>query len=149
MPRHHPDLAQELLAHQVFLQRLARGLVGGDADDLVQDVWQRALERPPLHRGQLRAWLARVTRNLAANRHRANARRAAREEYVAREASSRDVLNRRFELRQELVRALDSLAEPYRGTLLLRYFEDLPPGKIAGRQGVPVATVKATALQGE
>lgn len=32
-----PSLAQELLAHQAFLRRLAIDLVGEDADDMVQD----------------------------------------------------------------------------------------------------------------
>ncbi len=44
MPSQDPHIAQELLSHQTFLSRLAIDLVGKDADDLVQDVWQRALE---------------------------------------------------------------------------------------------------------
>lgn len=80
MPNQDPSIAQELLSHQTFLRRLAIDLVGKDADDLVQDVWQRALERPPHHGRQLRGWLARVARNLAANRWRGEARRRSREE---------------------------------------------------------------------
>ena len=120
MPNHDPPIADELLAHQAFLRRLAVDLVGPDADDLVQDVWQRALDRPPHHRRQLRGWLARVARNLAANRWRGDARRAARESWSAREARSDGDLERRLELRKEIVASLDSLTEPHREMILLR-----------------------------
>jgi len=83
MPNQDPYIAQELLSHQTFLRRLAIDLVGKDADDLVQDVWQRALERPPHHGHQLRGWLARVARNLAADRWRGEARRTEREELAS------------------------------------------------------------------
>lgn len=66
MTNPNPHIAQELLAHQAFLRRLATDLVGADADDLVQEVWRKALERPPRHGRQLRGWLSRVARNLAA-----------------------------------------------------------------------------------
>ena len=56
MPNQDPHIAQELLSHQSFLRRLAIDLVGEDADDLVQEVWRRALERPP-HHGRPAAWL--------------------------------------------------------------------------------------------
>ena len=52
MPNPDPTIAQELLSHQTFLRRLALDLVGKDAEDLVQDVWQRALEHPPHHDGR-------------------------------------------------------------------------------------------------
>ena len=148
MPNPGSRTARELLAHQAFLKRLAFDLVGEDADDLVQDVWQRALERPPHHGRQLRSWLARVARNLASNRWRDQARRREREERRAREAFGDDELEARFELRRELVDALDGLGEPNRETVLLRYFEGLAPGEIAERQGTPVATVKTRLRRG-
>ncbi len=148
MPNQDPYIAQELLSHQTFLSRLAIDLVGKDADDLVQDVWQRALERPPLDGRQLRGWLARVARNLAANRWRDEARRTEREEHRASEQPAADELMARFELRKELVGALDSLNQSYRETILLRYFEGLAPRDIARRQGTPVATVKKRLRRG-
>ena len=36
-----------------------------------------------------------------------------------------------------------SLEEPYRSTVALRFFEDLPPRKVAARMGVPVNTVRS------
>ena len=148
MPNQDPYLAQELLSHQTFLRRLAIDLVGKDADDLVQDVWQRALERPPHHGRQLRGWLTRVARNLAANRWRGEARRTELEERRASERPAGEELEARFELRKELVEALDSLSQPCRETILLRYFEGLAPRDIASRRGTPVATVKTRLRRG-
>jgi RNA polymerase sigma-70 factor (ECF subfamily) len=148
MPNQDPSIAQELLSHQTFLKRLAIDLVGEDADDLVQEVWQRALERPPHHGRQLRGWLARIARNVAANRWRGEARRTDREERRASEQPAAEELEARFELRKELVGALDSLSPSCRETILLRYFEGLAPRDIASRQGTPVATVKTRLRRG-
>jgi RNA polymerase sigma-70 factor (ECF subfamily) len=144
------NLARELLQHEDFLKRLARGLVGAEADDLVQDVWARALAHPPAELAQPRAWLARIARNLAANRGRSEERRLAREERAAASEvlpdASADV-EQRFELRRRVVQALDELSEPFRGTLILRYFEELSLEAIALRQGVPLATAKSRHLR--
>ena len=152
MPNQDPyiaqEIAQELLSHQTFLRRLAIDLVGKDADDLVQDVWQQALERPPHHARQLRGWLARVARNLAANRWRGDARRTEREERRAMEQPASDKLESRFEMRKELIGALDSLGPSCRETILLRYFEGLAPSEIAKRNGIPIATVKTRLRRG-
>ncbi len=48
----------------------------------------------------------------------------------------------RAEVHCELVEAVLHLSEPYRFTVLLRYFEDLPPRDIARRADVPVETVR-------
>ena len=57
----------ELLEHADFLRALARGLLGdaARADDVVQDAYLAALERPPVTldaRGALRSWLGKVVR---------------------------------------------------------------------------------------
>ncbi len=148
MPNQNPQIAQELLSHQTFLRRLATDLVGKDADDLVQDVWQRALERPPHHGRQLRGWLARIARNLAADRWRGEAGRTALEERRASERPAAEELEARFELRMELVGALETLSPSCRETILLRYFEGLAPRDIARRQGAPLATVKKRLQRG-
>jgi hypothetical protein len=54
----------------------------------------------------------------------------------------------REESRARVVEALRALEEPYRSTLLLRYFEDLPPRAIARREGVPVETVRTRIKRG-
>ncbi|HEX6884114.1 MAG TPA: sigma-70 family RNA polymerase sigma factor, partial [Planctomycetota bacterium] len=141
-------LEPELFQHRQFLLRLAAGLVGSnDAEDLVQEVWTRALgagERP----AQPRAWLARIARNLAVSRFRGEARRTARErEHGSRsgpEDAAQDLAETgaRFELAQRVAAAVQALEEPYRGVVLLRYFEGLEQAAIAERLGVPIATVR-------
>ena len=54
-----PPTAELLAAHSVSLRALARHLVGDPhaAEDVVQDTWLRALERPPARMDTLGAWL--------------------------------------------------------------------------------------------
>ena len=139
---------QELLAHQEFVHRLARHLVGDEhrADDIVQDVWMAALERPPHGLRSVRAWLTRVTRNLATNEARSVRNRRAREERAVPESSVAATAEREFELTHRVAAAVHALDEPYRATMLLRYFKDLPRARIAEATGVSVATV-STRLQ--
>jgi DNA-directed RNA polymerase specialized sigma24 family protein len=58
---------EALLAHRDWVRSLARRLVldENDADDVEQETWRMAVERPPRHAGSLRAWLAVVVRNAA------------------------------------------------------------------------------------
>ena len=68
------------------MRGLAAALVAdpGRADDVAQETMLAALERPPRRAGNLRGWLAAVTRNLARRQYRSESRRRAREEAVAR-----------------------------------------------------------------
>jgi DNA-directed RNA polymerase specialized sigma24 family protein len=65
---------EQLLEHRAFVQRLARELVrdAAAADDLAQEAWVRALERPP-RMGAARAWFRTVLANLAARERRGRA----------------------------------------------------------------------------
>ena len=62
-----PHELEELLAHGPWVRALARSLVRDPsrADDLVQQAWLKALERPPAPCGSARGWFATVLRNLA------------------------------------------------------------------------------------
>ena len=119
-----------------FVRRLARRLVGDEhrADDLVQDVWATALVRPPRHRASLRGWLSRVARNLASNAARAEKNRRLRESRAATPPSSVSIeeAEREFELQRTVAEAVHALDEPFRTTILLRYFKELPRARIAG-----------------
>jgi len=53
-----------------------------------------------------------------------------------------DELVERVELEREVATALLELAEPYRSTLLLRYYEDLSPTEIAHRLEIRAGTVR-------
>ena len=150
-PTSEPDAA-DLLAQAGWLRSLAFRLVRdeAEADDLVQETWRRALERPPRDRKALPAWLARVARNTAAEEHRRSHRRRARELRAARPEripATSDVVQR-TELHRRLVDALLALEEPFRSVLLLRYFDDLSPKEIARRLGVPAATVRTRSKRG-
>src|SRR5262249_4592084 len=135
------------LNEQDFVRRLARSLVfdQDQVDDVVQGAWLAAMRRPPRQVTALPGWFGSVLRNLAQRSRRDEARRRAREAAGARpEAlpSAADVLARE-QLRRAVVDAVLSLPEPYRGTVLARFFDELEPVEIARHRGVPAATVRS------
>lgn len=130
-----------LLEHASWVGGLARSLVGPDrADDLAQDVWVSALRRPPGREGSLRGWLRRVLVQRARQDHRGNTRRDDRERDVASQEEVDDPLDR-FCMHRDLVQLVGELEDPWRKTLLWRYFDELSLKEIATRSGVPVPTV--------
>lgn len=145
-----PD-PRSLLAEHAWLRRLARSLVDEPgADDLAQDVVVAALEQRPATRDGLRPWLARVARRLALQRRRRAERRHRRELAAAREEatpSTADVVER-AQLHGAVVEATLALGEPYRTTLLLRFYDDLPVREVARRCGVPLETVRTRLRRG-
>jgi RNA polymerase sigma-70 factor (ECF subfamily) len=139
------DPTQALLGELTWLRALARRLARdpGAADDLVQDACAIALQQrePPR---SWRAWLASVLPHLAAARRRRDTARTRREHEAASPPPAGDDAARvveRAETQHRLAAAVLGLAEPYRTTVLLRFFEQLPPRAIARRLQVPVATV--------
>ncbi|MFK7743056.1 MAG: sigma-70 family RNA polymerase sigma factor [Planctomycetota bacterium] len=150
-----PTYPQELLAQTAWLQRLTRELVRNahTAADLAQDTLAAALEQPRPNRANLRTWLERIARNIAAGRARSHFRRLRRErEFAAssetgEESSAIDMLAR-FEMHRSVVSAVRNLREPLRTTLLLRFWEDLPPREISQRMGTPVETVRTRIKRG-
>ena len=133
-----------LLEHASWLRRLARHLVGDDAEELVQETWVAALRRPPEHDRDVRPWLRAVATNLARFRWRSAKNRRAREEASGErgEAPSSEDLLERHETQQLLARLVGELDEPFRTTILLSYAEGLTPTQIARRLGVPAGTVR-------
>jgi RNA polymerase sigma-70 factor (ECF subfamily) len=144
MSNRTPGHAQ-LLEQVSWIRRLARELVHDRelAEDLVQETCVVALERSPREPARLRQWLAEVLRNVLRQRARAANRRKQREADAARAEALEptDQLVERALLQRALVDAVLELEEPYRSTVLLRFFEELPPREIARRSGVPLATV--------
>ncbi len=136
--------------HRRALGSLARRLVGDAtaAEDLVQSTFVRALEHPPASGPGIGAWLRSVLRNEARQAARADARRAGRERAVARDptgsvgAEPTDVAAR-FDAQWLLMNAVRALEAPHREVILLRFFEDLPPRRIAARLDVPVKTIES------
>ncbi len=125
------------------LRRIALSIVGEQAqsDDVVQDTWTRALER-----GSVRplAWLRRVTRNRAIDAVRGRRTHTTQplDDNLVSEEPTADGVAARLEIQRIVLDAVDSLPEPYRSTICLRYFDDLVPTDIARRQDVPLKTVK-------
>jgi len=141
-----PPTPETLLQHAGWIRSLARQLATGhDVDDLVQEAYVAALERPAGAVQSLGAWLGGVLRNRVRQERRGAAHRTAREQDTARGEAlpSAEELAERFATHRLLVEEVDALREPYRSAILLRFFEDLTPAEIARRQGVPVATVQS------
>jgi len=139
--------ARELAAHGAWLRRLARDLVrdADAAEELVQDTYVAALQHPPAGGvASMRAWLATIVRNLARDRARAEAGRRAREAATAKadRLEPEDETAARLESAETLIAALGQLAEPYRSTLVARYFDGRSAAEIARQAGVPAATVR-------
>jgi RNA polymerase sigma factor (sigma-70 family) len=141
-----PAPMEALLTHREWVRRVARALVADEhgAADLEQDLWVKVLERPPTIRGSVRGWIAATLRNSLLNRRRGESRREGREKRVSRpeagEAAADVVAD--AEAVRRLMDAVLALQEPSRTTVLLRYYEDMPPGAVARRMGVPVETVR-------
>jgi RNA polymerase sigma-70 factor (ECF subfamily) len=136
------------------LRALARSLVHGDAgaDDLIQDAALAVLEHPPADRGDrpVRAWLKAVLRNRWRMDRRGDARRRAREAAVAADARSAASADRRAapdpidraRALEKLAAALVALDEPFRTTVIRRYFDGDTAAQIARALGVPAGTVR-------
>ena len=142
-----PVPIETLLTHRAWVDALARRLLADEsaADDAAQETWVAAMRHPPGDEATARSWLGRVLRNFAHERRRTDARRDARERLSARpERSGGDVATvvAQAELHKKLVLAVMDLEEPHRATVLLRFFEGLPPREVATRMGVPVETVR-------
>src|SRR5262245_45041089 len=145
MSEEAPVSFEELYAQRRWVHALALRLVRdpGAADDVAQQTWLAAIEDPP-RPGNVRGWLAAVVRSKAWKLRRSRERRAHHEEMAfaaPRERPPEEVVAS-AEVQRRLVNAVMELEEPYRSTVLLRYFESVPPAEIARRTGVPHDTVK-------
>jgi RNA polymerase sigma factor (sigma-70 family) len=136
------------MAHAQWLRRLARTLAADrdDADDLVQNTWVQAIRCPPDAERSPRPWLAEVMRNLRRMSARGASRRHRREQDTVHGASlempGTDALLESLELQRRIAALVSELDEPYRTTVLLRFYEERTASAIAAAQGVPAGTVR-------
>ena len=139
-----PD-TEALLKHARFVRAIAASLVRDvhSAEDITQDAMTAALVRRPRSSG-LRPWLRRVARNLSLNALRSERRRRRREQKVARPEAlpSTGEAVERLDTHRRVVGAVRELAEPYRSTVIYRFFYDLSVQSIADRLAVPRETVR-------
>ncbi|MBL8752229.1 MAG: sigma-70 family RNA polymerase sigma factor [Planctomycetes bacterium] len=145
---------EQLLAEADWIGRLARVLVRDPAmaDDVVQATWVDVLRSPPRHALRLRQWLAAIVRRKAQRVARTAARRERREQqavaHATVEAPSAVDLVARVTTHRELVDAVLALDEPFRATVVLRYFENLGIEAIAERQQTRANTVRSRLQRG-
>jgi RNA polymerase sigma factor (sigma-70 family) len=141
-----------LLAHGAFVRSLARRIVSDEhrAEDLAQETWVAALSRPADAVRSPRAWLSGILANLTRSEARTRARRERREAETARRETvpSTDSTVASASLGRDLADRVLALEEPFRTTILLRFYEDLPPRAIARRMRVPVRTVNSRLARG-
>ncbi|MEQ1894998.1 MAG: sigma-70 family RNA polymerase sigma factor, partial [Planctomycetota bacterium] len=141
---HSPPFTDErLLAELKWVRALARQLVSdaGLAEDVVQETWLLARQRPPRTRAVrgLRRWLARVARSVAVRLLRGERARSWREREAAvaeRADDSPLELLERATTHRLLMAAVLELEDPYRSAVLMRFVDGLEPDEIARRQEI-------------
>jgi RNA polymerase sigma factor (sigma-70 family) len=146
---------EALLGQAHWLRALAVSLLGSrhDADDAVQEVWRAALRSPPDEARPARPWLAQVLRNVIRSGARHAGRRRAHEAQLAAvggaaEAPAADGVLERMQLHRRVAELVMALEEPYRTTLLLRFYEGRPAVELARAAGVPEGTIRWRVSEG-
>lgn len=135
-----------LLSEREWVRRVASALASdpASAEDAEQDAWLAAMRSPP-RAGSVRGWFRSVLRSRVADGARRGERRRRREESAARpegQPSAADIVAR-AEAHRQVVETVLALDEPWRTTVVLRYFEDLTPAEIGARLAIPADTVRA------
>lgn len=140
--------------HESSLLHHARALVGDGSEDVVQEVFLKLAQNPPVlpdeirgdaehERAQLSSWLHRVTRNCCMDALRSETRRKRREQ----EASASEATGGGFESVEgadtaaAVQRGLENLNGDQREVLALRLFGEKSYREIAEITGKKVGTV--------
>lgn len=140
-----------LLAQMSWARALARDLVRDRdrADELVQEVWVKALENPPRHADSLKGWISRVMRNRVYEERRNDARRRELQPpAAAEEVETPAETLERLETVQMLSQIVRGLPEPYQAAILLRYFESCSMKEVAQRLRIPVDAAEKRVRRG-
>ncbi|HEY6561753.1 MAG TPA: sigma-70 family RNA polymerase sigma factor [Polyangiaceae bacterium] len=151
-------LPQAFLAHRTLLWQLCYRMTGSaaDADDLVQETFARAVERPPADfERDLRPWLVRVAVNLSRDHLRARKRRGYDGPYLAApldttdwptdEATHPDVRYGELEsVTLAFLHALEALTPKQRAVLILCDVSGYSVREAAEALGMSEANVKTT-----
>lgn len=145
-----PSFDEFVAAASVRLLTLAMLLTGGhraEAEDLLQDVLERAYRRWPriVRNGGPEPYVRKMLVNAAVDRRR----RLRRRPEVPLILDSADLVAAdqagQAADRDLLLRAMSELAPRQRAVLVLRYFEDLSEAQIAAMLGCSTGTVKSQA----
>ena len=134
------------MVHGVLLAKVPVG----EVDDLVQDVFIRALRRLSTVRetASFGAWLAAIARNVASEYHR----RSVPEEALTDDAFDNEIQCRRSSGDQDgpaaILDAVMSLSEAYRETMILRLVEGMTGPEIAAHTGMTHGSVRVNLHRG-
>lgn len=147
----HPDELTRLLDQSEWVRGVARAVLGdpAEADDVVQDTYLKTLSDGPRDGAKLVHWFRKVGRNLSLERLRTRRRRErldARQAHPGAAAAAAEVVEK-AQVHRIVVEAVLALDEPYRTTILLRFFDDLEPLAIAAKLGVPASTVRVRLMR--
>lgn len=142
--------AFELLVerHSAVAVRVAARIVGEDrAEDVAQDAFLRAFHRLPQFRGDapFRAWLLRITHNVALNALARERYADEGDEGLAAQPETARGPSEQLELSERQARLLAKLGQmtpAHRAVLVLRDLEDLTYDEIAAVTDSPLGTVK-------
>jgi len=158
--------------HSAKLYKVAYALLGSrqDAEEVVQDTFLRAYRALHAFRGEssLETWLHRITVNLARNKFQWNHRRggglnvslssgsgeasddpgAEAEHDVPDRRMEPDLVLEHDEIGKNIMKALNSLPDNLRETMLLRHVNDMPYELIAQKLDCKVGTVKSRLSRG-
>lgn len=137
----YADLEASIPALRRYAWSLTRN--GADADDLVQDCLERALDRLATRNaeGAMRPWLFTIMHNLFASRWR---RFKFRSSIVTEDASADAPIPASQQDSAELnaaLRGLSQLPEEQQQVMLLVAVEGFEYGEVAGILGIPIGTV--------
>ena len=153
------------------LYKVAYAMLGSrqDAEEVVQDTFLRAYRALQAFRGDstLETWLHRITLNLARNKYQWNHRRGSglnvsltvdddtdgdsgpgNEQDVPDRRMEPDVVLEQEEIGTNIMKALNSLPDNLRETMVLRHVNDMPYEQIAQKLDCKVGTVKSRLSRG-
>lgn len=147
-------------SHERYLWSLCYRMTGdaADADDLVQETFARAIERPPADQAELRPWLVRVAMNLGRDLYRQRKRRGYTGTWLPSPVPDEDALiheppgtEGRYELLESVslafLTALEALKPNERAVLILRDVFDYSVRETAEALALSEANVKTTHLR--
>jgi RNA polymerase sigma-70 factor (ECF subfamily) len=135
------------MVHGILLARVP----APDVDDLVQDVFLRAMPRLRDLRDVARfgAWLATITRNRANDYHRQTRPVAAVTESLSEDESELPAANTAPDAEAAMILTfVRSLPDAYRETLILRLVEGMTGPEIAARTGLTPGSVRVNLHRG-
>lgn len=133
------------------LLRTAYLLCGGDrgaAEDLLQDVLEKAFPRWRRIKGRPEPYLRAALANAAANRWRTRSRRVSEVPLADEAPPARPGPEQQVIEEDRVVRALRTLPPRMRAVLVLRYFDDMAEAEIAKALRCSTGTVKSQTSRG-